>query len=455
MKPIDLQTLQILIEKNFTLEQLKSLCSTLSISAEQAPGKGLITKAHAIIYYMANQGRIRELFDGLKKLKPEVFSEFSLAETDRRPQIPHLNTDPTLIDVPLDQVGSRVIQLDTNDPRANLLIEQVQKLLDRLERLTDANFQKKAYETLEEATRLLRSNPAKVEDWQVQMIRAEFMIRTTNAEIYRAEIAIERKRVQVAYENEYLSEIAQDERKLSWLIPAIILLYVCLVICMAIFVPLYKGIDYIIPVLGIPLPILIWSAIGSLCSLLFRYYKRERTSAFIPEIKLTIGRFWIGIVGGIIFYFAVRSGLFELSNQVVDLNKASSGQQQVLWALVWLISFSDFLFERVIARISGNIVGEENGEKALASVLKVTSSEIANIMRDSNEQLIAMRKVISELEETKLSNTIGTVISKANTPVHNSNKVIETNADSISQPLVQTTPILSENDDVEDSKNSI
>ena len=66
---------------------------------------------------------------------------------------------------------------------------------------------RKASETLEEATQLVRSNPAKVEDWQVQMIRAEFMIRTTNAEIYRAETAIERKRVQVAYENEYLSEI--------------------------------------------------------------------------------------------------------------------------------------------------------------------------------------------------------------------------------------------------------
>ena len=409
MKLTDYHTMQGLIAQNFTLDELGVVCDTLGVNIDKILGNGVIAKAYGIVPYMAERGRIRDLFNALCSLKPAAFSEYRLDERRFRLPIesgfPSLDTDLALIEVPPDQAGTRVVQLEASDPQAELLIKQIEELQDRIVVLADPIIQQRAYETLEEAARLLRANPENVDDWQLQMTLAEFLIRKTAAAVYRAERSQERRRAEISSIIEYERTRALDERRITWLVPLITLGYAILVAILTLYAFRYAGEDYIIPVLGLPLQILVWSSIGSLSALLFRYYKRERTSALISEIRLLIGRFWIGIVAGSVFYFAMRSGLFVLSNQVVDLNNVPPGQQPVLWVLVWLIAFSDFMFERVIARISGNLIGEE-ADKAITSVLRVTTSEIADMIeRAGNEQLAELRRLRAEFEAARSNGT--------------------------------------------------
>lgn len=411
MKLIDYHTMQRLIGQNFTLDELKMVCDALEVNIDDIPGTGMLAKAYGTVSFTEERGRVRDLFNTLCSFKPEVFSEYGLNERRFHPPVKSdlralsLDTDPALIEVPLDETGTRVVRLTVSDPEAKLLISQIGELLDRLVRLADASLQLKAYKTLEEATRLLRANPEKIDDWQVQMTRAEFLIRKTTADIYRAERAKERKRAEINYILEYEKKRALDERKITWLAPLAIVIYSILVATLALVAFRHAGEDYVVPVLGLPLQILVWSSIGSISALLFRYYKREETSALIPEIRHIIGRFWTGIVAGSIFYFAIRSGLFMLSSQYIDLNNAPSGQQQMLWASVWLVAFSDFVFERIIVRIAGNVIGEDT-EKAVTSVSRVITSDIADMIeRAGNEQLAELRRLRAEIEETRSNGT--------------------------------------------------
>jgi len=406
MNPIDYYTLQRLISQNFTLDDIQVLCGSLGVNMNDIPGNGILAKAYGIVPFMQQQGRIRDLYNALRNLKPGLLSEYNLDErTFRLPEgvdlLPTHILSPTLVEVPPDQVGARVVQLEVSDPEAMLLLKRIEDLQDRLVRLTDAVFQQKSYETLEQASRLLRVTPEKVDDWQLQKTRAEFLIRKTQADVYRMERTQEWRIAEVNSRTESERRRALDERRITWLVPLTILFYAVLVAVLSFYVFMHAGEGYVVPVLGIPLQILVWSSIGSLSALLFRYYKRERTSALIPEIRLILGRFWIGIVAGSVFYFMIRSGLFVLSNQVVDLDHAPFGQQQALWVLVWLVSFSDFIFERVIARVAGNVIGEDT-DKTVTSILTVTTSEIADIIeRATNEQLAEFRRLRAEFAETE------------------------------------------------------
>ncbi len=169
------------------------------------------------------------------------------------------------------------------------------------------------------------------------------------------------------------------EKSLTWIIPLIIIFYSVLVIIFSLYANLQDSDDYVVPTLGVPTTIIVWASIGSLSSMIFRYYRREKSVVMIAEIRRNIGRFWFGVISGIFFYLVIRSGLFIISNQDIDVNSVSQAHQQFIWALVWLVSFSDAIFERVIARVTGNVLGDD-APNAIDDILKVVATEINDVL---------------------------------------------------------------------------
>lgn len=81
MKPIDYNTMRSLISQNFTLDELTGLCDSLGVNIDDLPGKGVLNKAYEMLPFMEERSRIEDLFNALRKLKAEIFSEYYLDAT--------------------------------------------------------------------------------------------------------------------------------------------------------------------------------------------------------------------------------------------------------------------------------------------------------------------------------------------------------------------------------------
>jgi hypothetical protein len=396
MRQLDIFGLKKLVWSNFDDKAIPLFCDEAGIDENSLPNKGLIEKANYLVDEVVKTGRARDIFNVIHRLRPDLINGIFSFDDNEFLSKEALLRDPTLISVPLSQPSERIIQFQLDDPNANALLNRIQESSNRLEVLSDPISQERLFTKLEEASQIVRSKWNEPEYLQ-KLGRAEFLINSTSAEITRLDKLRELRVADVNRQIEAENKVRQDEAKLTWIIPAIVIFYVILVISAIVFTYSIASGDPIIPLINVPLSILVWAAIGSLSALIYRYYRRIKKSSLISEIRLAIGKFWVGIVSGAIFYFSVRSGLFILSNQQVDINQSPLGQQQLMWVLVWLISFSDFVFERVITRLSGNVVGEES-EKSVSSIFGVNVSDISDtIERSNSRQLSEFRRLRAEL----------------------------------------------------------
>ncbi|MBE0573614.1 hypothetical protein IH575_01790 [Candidatus Dojkabacteria bacterium] len=412
MRPLDSMSLKTLVWKNFDDNTFSLLCIASGINADALPNRGLIEKANYLVDEAIRIGRINEVFSEIYRLRPDliegifIFDESAFASTEV------LLRDPTLISVPEVETSERIIQMHVDDPTANTLLVRVQELSTKLEVLADPVAQETLFAKLEEASQIVRSKWNEAE-YQMRLGRAEFLINSTSAEIFRLDKQREIRLADVNSQIEAENKVRQDEAKLNWIIPAIITVYALLIIGVVIgsFFLGYQE-DAEIPFINVPLSILVWSGVGSLSSLIYRYYRRIKKSSLTSEIRLAFGKFWIGLVSGTIFYFALRSGLFLLSNSELDINQSPLGQQQFIWVLVWLISFSDFVFDRVVSRIAGNVIGEES-ERAVSSIIGVSISDVSDIIERSNSRqlsefrrLTAQAAADNDIESNKVSSSL-------------------------------------------------
>lgn len=404
MRPLDLVSLKKLVWQHFDDNTISTLCEEIGFNEKDLPNKGMIEKSNHLIERLVKEGRAKDVFNAIYKMKPELIEDIFYFDENIFLTKEVLLRDPSLISVPLEQAGERIVRPQADDPNANTLLKKIDELNARLEVLADSVSQEKLFSKLEEASQIVRSKWSETEYWQ-KIVRAQFLINSASAEIFRLDKQRELRVADVNYQIELENKVRQDEIKLTWIIPSIISFYTILVVAVTVL-SISNGVgDLLIPLINIPLSVLVWSAIGSLSALIYRYYRRIKRASLIPEIRLTFGKFWIGLISGAIFYFAVRSGLFILSSQQVDINQSPLGQQQLMWVLVWLISFSDFVFERVITRISGNVVGEES-DKTVSSVLGVNISDISDTIEKSNSKLLSeLRRLRAQTTEISVEQT--------------------------------------------------
>lgn len=113
-------------------------------------------------------------------------------------------------------------------------------------------------------------------------------------------------------------------------------------------------------VLGIPIPILVWSAIGSLTSMLLRAGNLPIFNR-IEALRWLLFRPIVGVVMGVITYLMVIAGLIVFSGA------ATPRTPELLWVIAFVGSFSDTLSVNLLQRVLGRFVPLE-GAKQRANV---------------------------------------------------------------------------------------
>lgn len=305
--------------------------------------------------------------------------------------------DASLIEIPLDQSNKRIVNLESenSDPQVKALLERANELTNQVIRLANQNVYKATMENLEKAKELLRTKYDKVEDWPLHLSRAEVLLDRVRAELYREEQAIKLRRIAIETQQADYDRQRIAEQRLDWLIPLVCAFYITLLIVVGVITTRITSNDYVVPLLDVPISVIFWSGLGGVSAMIYRYYKRQQISSVTMETRLLVARPIIGAMVGMLVY-KVRSMLLVLSGQDVNVGSQYSIQHDVFLALIWLVSFSDYLFEQVIVKLAGNLTGQDTQE-ALLSVSKVQQTEIAALeAMAANQKLAELSQLIAE-----------------------------------------------------------
>jgi len=223
------------------------------------------------------------------------------------------------------------------------LLGQIEQYFDIVaETLYDNNYlQQESLERLQKAKEILQ-NREQDDDLEWVLSRAQFEVR----------------RVHVGISKE--QQIQRGEKRLSWVVPTIVIAYIAAIVAIIVFAGQAWTSTTEVPIIGVPMSILLWAAIGSLAAILYRFYTRQR-GRITKEIRWLIARPVIGIVMGALSYLAIVSGLFIFGTATGTANPgATIARPQLLWMLAFLGGFSDKVFEAVVNAVVSRLSGPES-----------------------------------------------------------------------------------------------
>lgn len=128
---------------------------------------------------------------------------------------------------------------------------------------------------------------------------------------------------------------------------------------------------------GVPTPVILWGAAGSLAAILYRFYTEQGRIRFATEFRWLIARPIIGIIMGGVVYIALKSGLVLLttaggtqtqnSSAIPDTNNAA------FWIIAFLAGFSDKFYLGVIDLLVARTVSsrEINSNTVVTAIERV------------------------------------------------------------------------------------
>jgi hypothetical protein len=132
-----------------------------------------------------------------------------------------------------------------------------------------------------------------------------------------------------------------------------------LLFLLAIFSPrIGLSVSTLIPVLQIPLAVLLWSALGSFTSLVYRFNTASDLELQDP-LRWLVTRPLTGIVMGIIAFLVMKVGLLTTSSTDVA---ASLGTNELMWLVAFLAGFSDRFSEGILRNAVGRLGGDKSAD---------------------------------------------------------------------------------------------
>jgi hypothetical protein len=200
------------------------------------------------------------------------------------------------------------------------------------------SLQEESLKRLQEAKEIIRKNDDNDFAWTLS--RAQFEIR----------------RVHVVISKE--QQLQKAETQLRWIVPLLVLLYVAVIILFIVFGGVSWTTNTEVPIIGIPMSVILWSVIGSIAAILYRFYTRGKTKA-TDEIRWLIARPIIGVVMGALSYLAIISGLFIFGSAIGVNSDPTIARPQLLWVVAFLGGFSDKFFEAIINAVVGKISNQK------------------------------------------------------------------------------------------------
>jgi hypothetical protein len=106
-----------------------------------------------------------------------------------------------------------------------------------------------------------------------------------------------------------------------------------------------------VPLLDIPITVILWSALGSIAAMLYRF--NNPGAELSDPLRWSFTRPLTGIFMGIIAYLAIKVGMLVAHPSI----KGSVEQPQFLWLVSFLAGFSDRMSESVLKVLGNKIAG--------------------------------------------------------------------------------------------------
>ncbi len=143
----------------------------------------------------------------------------------------------------------------------------------------------------------------------------------------------------------------------------VVLIVTALIGLIALSPALMISTDSVIPLIRVPLPIVIWSSIGSLGAMLYRF--NNSTDAELADpLRWSFTRPLTGVLMGIITYMAFKIGTLVLQPTAVGVSGAKGVPvpEELLWMAAFLAGFSDRFADSILRTLAGRLGGEKQAE---------------------------------------------------------------------------------------------
>lgn len=301
--------------------------------------------------------QVQDLTNLVSKASDPKLFEIVLASKDLlREQIYSKEENYDDLEVSIDKVNfevSRIKSILSQKTELEKKEKEVLKLITHLfdkiaEKIVgDTEKQAELFERLQEAQQFLAKNKNVENQKEIIIQQAEFEAKRVNAIILRE------------------LQIRDEEKALRYLVPGLIIFYIGLIVSIIILGILGReeiwNYTTTIPIIGIPISVMLWAALGSLAAVLYRFYTQE-FGKITKEIRWLIARPIIGIIMGCLSYLAILSGLIIFGNNTPSLETSENSKLYVFWIVAFLGGFSDRFFESIINLLAGKFTPKNDAE---------------------------------------------------------------------------------------------
>lgn len=130
------------------------------------------------------------------------------------------------------------------------------------------------------------------------------------------------------------------------------------------------SVNTVVPLIQIPLPILLWSAIGSFTAILYRFNNSGDIELQEP-LRWLITRPLTGLIMGVVSYFVILIGLLSIG---AGNASPTAGKTEILWLVAFISGFSDRFADGLLDLLVGHFGGNTK-----AGLLKSDPSPSTNI----------------------------------------------------------------------------
>jgi hypothetical protein len=144
--------------------------------------------------------------------------------------------------------------------------------------------------------------------------------------------------------------------------------------------------DTEIPIIQIPVSIVLWSCIGSLGAMLYRFNSSADAELADP-LRWSFTRPLTGILMGIMAYLAFKIGLFVIqptASNPASQPGTSSAAKELLWVAAFLAGFSDRFADSVLRSLTGHFGAEK-------------SADLVSLDRSNGSATVAMLSIADRL----------------------------------------------------------
>jgi hypothetical protein len=142
----------------------------------------------------------------------------------------------------------------------------------------------------------------------------------------------------------------------------------------------------VVPILAIPLPVILWSAIGSFTAILYRFNSSGDIELQDP-LRWLFTRPLTGIMIGVITFFIVKAGLISLTP---GNTTPSLGSNELMWLAAFLVGFSDRFSDSLLRSLVGRFGGDKTAD--LISLQNLSSQPALPYISDILDRIAGYTK---------------------------------------------------------------